>query len=148
MCCDAPLDFEVPPRIAEMIAEYRRLLASGYHWGGGAEVTVGLLDHVRFVPLERLVVEARSRIPHDQSGPEADDAVWLQDFDDALRRCLNGDVPRGLTLLHTGPAGRSFRDRSAACGHSRWHDQRLIARRLLTGASGGIGGRRYEHHRC
>ena len=97
-----------PRELREMIAEYHRLLRSGYHWGGGAEVTVGLLRHVRFVPLERLLAEARLRLPDDQKGPGAEDAVWLQDFDDVLRTCLAGNVPRDLTVLHATSAGVRF----------------------------------------
>ncbi len=108
MCCEGPTDFELPPRVAEMIAEYHRLLRSGYHWGGGAEVTVGLLRHVRFVPLERLLAEARLRLPDDQNRPGAEDAIWLQDFDDVLRTCLAGNVPRDLTVLHASSAGVRF----------------------------------------
>ncbi len=55
-------------------------------------MAVGLLRHVGFVPLECLLAEARLRLPGDQKAPSIEDDVWLRDFDDVLRTCLDGNT--------------------------------------------------------
>ena len=89
MCCDLPGAVLVPPAVAEMLAEYRRLLAaSPVDLGKEAPEAAGL-EYGRYLNLADLWFAA------------ADTRDWSA----AVRRCIPDPPPRGLLVVHVRSGG-------------------------------------------
>ncbi|TML36948.1 MAG: hypothetical protein E6G27_18375 [Actinobacteria bacterium] len=89
MCCDVPEAVLLPPGVAEMLAEYRRLhAATPIDWGGENPTGPGR-DYGRWLNLRRLW----STVRETGSWPEG------------VRRCLPDPLPCGLVVVTVTPSG-------------------------------------------
>jgi hypothetical protein len=89
VCCDLPESVLVPPPVAAMLAEYRRLQATSIlDWGHEVPELPGA-EYGRFLELSRLwplVAETG-------------------DWSEAIRRSVPDPLPRGMILAKVGPTG-------------------------------------------
>src|SRR5438270_840685 len=99
MCCELPEAALVPPRVAEMLAEYRRLqAATPVDWGGENPALPGE-DYGRYLNLRRLWSMA------------AETGNWPE----AVRRCLPEVLPCGLVVATVEATGLTM-----AAGPAPW----------------------------
>jgi len=89
MCCDLPEALLVPPAVAEMLVEYRRLqAASPFDWGN--ELPTGAhAEYGRFFELRQLW------------GVASESRSWRE----AVRRCIPPSPPAGLVIVRLGERG-------------------------------------------
>ena len=89
MCCDLPEAVLVPPAVAEMLAEYRRLQSTSIiDWGREVPDVPGA-RYRRFLDLGRLWAAT------------AETGHWSE----AVRRCLPDPPPRGLIVAKVTGSG-------------------------------------------
>src|SRR5262245_28639171 len=89
MCCGLPETVLVPPAVAEMLAEYRRLQSTSIiDWGHEVGTLPGA-RYARFLGLGRLWAAV------------AETGNWSE----AVRRCLPDPPPRGLTVARVTSSG-------------------------------------------